>query len=93
MISLSWLSKRLAVSAAVVALVALAAAVAIGMAYPEPVSSGALGPDWQCTRLALVFTTCHRVAEANATAVSAARGPACRRTIGWRYAFGFAALR
>ena len=58
MSSLSWLSKRLAVSLVVVTLVAVAAAVAFSLAYPEPVSSAELGPDWQCTRLAMVFTTC-----------------------------------
>lgn len=79
MMSLSWLPKRLAVSVAVVMLFAVAAAVAFALAYPEPVSSGALGPDWQCTRLALVFTTCTRVAAANPTSLAEIKGPPCRR--------------
>jgi hypothetical protein len=79
MTSLSWLLRRLAVSLAVVTLVAIAAVVAFGLAYPEPVSSGTLGPDWQCTRLALVFTTCTRIAAAKATSLAEFKGPSCRR--------------
>jgi hypothetical protein len=79
MSALFWLSKRLAVTLAVVMLVAVAATVAFGFAYPEPVSSGALGSDWQCTRLALVFTTCSRIAAAQATSLAEIRGPSCRR--------------
>jgi hypothetical protein len=64
---------------AVVTLVAITAAIAIGLTHPEPVSSGALGPDWQCTRLALVFTSCTRIAAAKAASVTGVRGPACPR--------------
>ena len=67
---------------------AVAAAMALGLAYPEPVSSNALGPDWQCTRIALVFTTCTRVASVEATAVAETRVPACPRSIAWRNALG-----
>ena len=79
MTSLSWLPRRLAVSLAVVTLVAIAAAVAFGLAYPEPVSSGMLGPDWQYTRLALVFTTCTRIAAAKTTTLAEIKGPSCQR--------------
>lgn len=88
MMFLSWLPRRLAVSAAVVALVAVAAAMALGLAYPEPVSSNALGPEWQCSRLALVFTTCTRVATRKTAAVAETRVPACPRSIAWRNALG-----
>lgn len=74
-------------SVAIVTLVAAAAAVSIGLAYPEPVSSGALGPDWQCTRLALVFTSCApRVVRAERVAAVAAKDRFCRRGTLWRAA-------
>lgn len=88
MSSFSWMHsfsggpKRLAVPVVVVVLVAVAAAFAIALAHPEQVSSGALGPDWQCTRLALVFTTCTRVARAPALAENKALS--CQRSVAWR---------
>lgn len=84
-----WSLKGLAVSVAVVALVGIAAAISIGFAYPEPVSSGALGPDWQCTRLALVFTTCSRVVRAGSgvsVPVAGDKDAICRRGLPWRAA-------
>ena len=54
-------------------------AVSIGLAYPEPVSSAALGPDWQCTRLAFVLTTCRRSVRTDAAAASARRDADCPR--------------
>jgi hypothetical protein len=70
---------QIAACVAVVTLVALATAVAIGLTHPEPVSSGALGPDWQCTRLALVFTSCTRIAAVKAASVARHKGPSCSR--------------
>jgi hypothetical protein len=78
--------RGVVVAVAVVTLVAVAAVVSIGLAYPEPVPSGALGPDWQCTRLALVFTSCARVAHSEAVATVASREPLCRRGTAWRSA-------
>ena len=78
--------RPVAVSVAVVTLVAVATAMAIGLAYPEPVSSGGLGPDWQCTRLALVFTSCSRVVRFKAAAVEQGKAPACSRPSVWRQA-------
>jgi hypothetical protein len=81
-----WTPKNLAFVAAVVSVACVAAVVFTGFAHPEPVSSATLGPDWQCSRLALVWTTCTRLKNAkdNARAASAsiAREPACRRR-GW----------
>ena len=71
--------RPIAVSVAVATLVAVAAVMAIGFADPAPVSSGALGPDWQCTRLALVFTTCTRIAAAKTTTLAEIKGPSCQR--------------
>jgi hypothetical protein len=81
-----WTPKNLMFVAAVVSVACAAAFVVTGFAYPEPVSSAALGPDWQCSRLALVWTTCTRLKNAketaNAASASIAREPACRRR-GW----------
>jgi hypothetical protein len=75
-----WTRKGLMLSVAIVTLAAIAAALSIGLAYPEPVSSAALGPDWQCTRLAFVLTTCRRLV--GAKAANARKDPACpRRTM------------
>jgi hypothetical protein len=82
----AWSVRGVVASVAVVTLVATAAAVSIGLAYPEQVSSGALGPDWQCTRLALVFTSCARVARAEPAATVAAKDELCRRGTAWRSA-------
>jgi hypothetical protein len=70
--------KNLVFVAAIVSLACVAAFVVIGFAYPEPVSSAALGPDWQCSRLAFVWTTCTRLKNANATSAGVAKEPACR---------------
>jgi hypothetical protein len=60
MTSYLWTRKGLVLSVAIVTLVAIGA-VSLGLAYPEPVPSAALGPDWQCTRLAFVLTTCKKL--------------------------------
>lgn len=68
------------VFAAAIASLACVAIVAIGLAYPEPVSSAELGPDWQCSRLAFVWTTCIRLKRAqSASVVRLAREPVCQR--------------
>jgi len=79
-----WSLKGVVLSVAVVTLLSVGVAVWIGLAYPEPVSSGALGPDWQCARLALVFTSCTPVARIEAATTVAAKDPLCRRGTAWR---------
>jgi hypothetical protein len=69
--------------------IAVVAGVAIALT-PEQVSSGALGPDWQCARIALAFTSCTRLAltktaEARPTA---GKTSSCPRAAKWRYAIG-----
>jgi hypothetical protein len=78
MISQAWTRKGLVLSVAIVTLAALAA-VSIAFAYPEPVSSAALGSDWQCTRLAFVLTSCTRIVSAPPKSISAWKDPACQR--------------
>jgi len=79
-----WTAKNLVFVAAIVSLACVAAVFAVGLAHPEPVSSAALGPDWQCSRLAFVWTTCTRLTRAGADSVRVARErvvrePACSR--------------
>ena len=73
-----WTRKGLMLSVAIVTLAAIAAALSIGLAYPEPVSSAALGPDWQCTRLAFVLTTCSKMVRAQSASAETRADPACR---------------
>jgi hypothetical protein len=81
------LSRHIAAAVVVATLVAMTAAAAMGLMYPEPVSSGALGPDWQCTRLAFVFTSCSRVVRFKTAAAEAGKMPACPRPA-WRSVLG-----
>jgi hypothetical protein len=72
-----WTLKGLAVIAAVATLGCMAAALATGLANPEPVQNAVLGPDWQCTRFAFVFTTCSRVQHAASASVPVRKEPVC----------------
>ncbi|WP_213290004.1 hypothetical protein [Bradyrhizobium sp. sGM-13] len=70
-----WTRKNLVLAAAIV----LLACAAPGLSRPEPVLSAALGPDWQCSRLAFVFTTCSRVKHSRSTPLRLAKIPVCGR--------------
>jgi len=80
--------RQIAGIVVVVTLVAVTAAVAMGLANPEPVSSGMLGPDWQCTRLAFVFTSCTHVVRYKTAAAEEGKAPSCQRRATWRNALG-----
>ncbi|KJC59926.1 hypothetical protein UP10_14640 [Bradyrhizobium sp. LTSPM299] len=56
-----WSRKAVVLATVVVTCACLVAFVAFSLASPEQVSSAALGPDWQCSRVAFVLTTCSRV--------------------------------
>ena len=73
-----WTPKNLVLITAVVSLACVATFVVVGLAYPEPVSNAALGPDWQCSRLAFVWTTCTRLPRAGAASVSVAKDRVAR---------------
>jgi hypothetical protein len=79
MTSYFWTRKNFAVAAAVVTIACVVLAIAIGLAHPVPIPSAVLGPDWQCTRLAFVLTTCARAARANSASASVRKDPACPR--------------
>jgi hypothetical protein len=53
-----WTGKRRAL---VIAAFALACVALLRMAAPVSVSSSELGSNWQCSKTALVFTTCTQV--------------------------------
>ena len=74
----NWWTRKDLVLAAAVAL-ALIGCVVIGVSYPEPAASAALGPEWQCSRLAFVFTTCSRAKHTQSMPVRLARIPVCGR--------------
>jgi hypothetical protein len=71
--------KNVILVAAIVLFACVAGGVATGLAYPEPVSSAALGPDWQCSRMAFVWTTCRRLTHAKSASIRVAREPVCTR--------------
>jgi hypothetical protein len=75
----SFLCTRKGLVLSVVTLAAIVAAVSFGLANPEPVSSAALGPDWQCTRLAFVLTTCRKSERAEAATESVRADRDCPR--------------
>ncbi|NEU94771.1 hypothetical protein [Bradyrhizobium uaiense] len=62
MMSKLWSGKGAALAAAGAAGAVLVAYLSLALASPEPVSSAALGPAWQCSRVAFVLTTCTRTA-------------------------------
>jgi hypothetical protein len=75
MIHQPWTRKEIAVAAVVVTLASVVAALSLGLVYPEPISHAELGPDWQCSRLAFVFTTCSRIQRAVAARVPVRNEP------------------
>ena len=75
----NWWTRTNLILAAAVVVLAFIGFVVIGMSYPEPAASAALGPDWQCSRLILVFTTCSRVKHSQSTPVRVAKIPVCGR--------------
>ena len=77
-----WTRNTLAVAAAVVTVVCIVSAISIGLAVSQPFQNEALGPDWQCSRLAFLFTTCTPIVRAQTASVL--KGPACPRRTVWR---------
>lgn len=69
MISPTWARKARKL---VIVNLLIGAAALLGLAAHEPVSSAALGSEWQCSRAAFVLTTCHHVTDEVATQKTAA---------------------
>lgn len=72
-----WWTRRILVVAAVMA--ALSGAIVLAASTPEPVAKAALGPDWQCSRLIFVFTSCSRVKHTQSIPVRVTKIPVCAR--------------
>ena len=75
----NWWTRRYLVLVAAAVALAFIGFVVIGVSYPEPAASAVLGPDWQCSRLVLVFTTCSRVEHSQSMSVRVAKIPVCGR--------------
>ena len=73
-----WTRKNLVLVAAAIAL-AFTGFFMISVSHPEPAASAALGPEWHCSRLAFVFTTCSRAKHSQSMAVRVAKIPVCGR--------------
>ena len=73
-----WTRKRLVLILAFVSLACVVSLFAAGLTVAEPLPGAEIGPDWQCSRTALVFTTCRRVKHAEAISLRARREPACQ---------------
>jgi len=80
MIHNGWIPKGFVFGAAIASLACVAVIAVIGLAYPQPVPSAALGPDWQCTRLAFVWTTCTRLTQARSAPVPRGQRAVCQRS-------------
>lgn len=72
-----WTRKGVVLMAAMVAFACVAALVSINLTSPDPISSAALGADWQCSRFALVFTTCTPVRAAATASVRVRKDSPC----------------
>jgi hypothetical protein len=75
----NWWTRKSLVVAAIVALACAFSLAAFGLSTPEPVAGAALGPDWQCSRLVFVFTTCSRIKHTQSRPVRIAKIPMCGR--------------
>jgi hypothetical protein len=73
--------RKLALIGAAVALAGAAASVSV-VAYPKPISSAALGSEWQCTRTAFIWTSCSRIHQPEAVVQSARKDAPCPRRPG-----------
>jgi hypothetical protein len=74
-----WSRKQLVFILAFVSLACVIAIAAAGLVFPEPLRGVEIGPDWQCTRLAFVFTVCRPVPQPDRAIARVAREPVCRR--------------
>jgi hypothetical protein len=74
-----WWTRKSLIYVATVIVLAFMGFIVIGVSHPEPAASAALGPDWHCSRLAFVFTTCSRFKDSRLTAVRLAKIPVCGR--------------
>ncbi len=74
-----WTRKQLVFMLALVSLGCVVALVAAGLTFAEPLPGAEMGPEWQCSRLAFVFTVCSRVPHADRAIARVSRETVCRR--------------
>ena len=55
-----WRNRKSRMVVAAVVVCCAAAALSVALAYPQPVSTHALGAEWQCHRAVGIFMTCTR---------------------------------
>ena len=77
MMSSTWTRKGVALAAAFVVFACVAVLVTLNATSPEPVASAALCPEWQCSRLAFMFTTCSRIGEVEAATIRVRKKEPC----------------
>ena len=77
----TWIRKFAFIGGAVM-LAGAAALLSIALASPEQISSAALGPEWQCTRTAFVWTSCSRISHIDSVVQSARKDAPCPRRRG-----------
>ncbi len=61
-----WTIRKFTFIAAAVTLTGAAALLWFALAHPQPISSAALGAEWQCTRT-FVWTSCSRIGRTEST--------------------------
>jgi hypothetical protein len=64
-----WTWKGIALVSALALAGSVVTVLSVGLASPEPVSSAALGPEWQCSRFAFILTTCTRIGQVERAAL------------------------
>jgi hypothetical protein len=73
------LQKGIALVAAVVAIACVTMLFSTGLINADSTASAALGPDWQCNRIAFVFTSCNRVPGTTVRSAQIPKQQACTR--------------
>jgi hypothetical protein len=74
-----WTPKNLVLAAGGLVLAGVLGLALFGLSTPEPVASAALGPDWHCSRLVFIFTTCSRIKHSQSRPARLAKFAVCGR--------------
>jgi hypothetical protein len=71
-----WIRKFAFIGGAVM-LAGAATWLSIALVSPKPISSAALGPEWQCTRTAFLWTSCSRISHTKPVVQNARKDAPC----------------
>ena len=66
-----WTWKGIALVGTLAAAGAVVTVLSVGLASPESVSSAELGPEWRCSRVAFILTTCTPIGQSERAALRA----------------------